>query len=277
MPDVDPSFARIRIIFEDHSLLSFVVLISKILVHLPSPISSVSSMLPVNTKGWYSFSFFLDFLLGFVLFFSLGQFFLVFAALGFILAALWLHLAFGVWPRLLALASLGPWLFVFWLLALASLGFLAFWLHLAFWLFGFTWLFGFLASPGFWLWHHLAFGFWRWLHLAFWLFGFTWLYGFLASLGFTWLHLALWLFGFTWLHLASLGFWLWLHLAFGFWLWLHLALGFWPVWLFGFLASLGFWLWLHLAFGFWLWLHLAFGLFGFLACWLLASPGFTNP
>ena len=226
MPDVDPSFARIRIIFEDHSLLSFVVLISKILVHLPSPISSVSSMLPVNTKGWYSFSFFwFSFRICFVVQSGAGFpcFCCTWLHFGFTLASLgftWL-LAFGLGFWLLALASLGPWLFVFWLLAF-GVGFtwlLAFWLHLAFWLFGFTWLlalaslgswlfgfiwlFGFLASPGFWLWLHPAFGFWL-LALASigsWLFGFTWLH-----LAF-WLHLAS--FGFTWLlALASPGFWL---------------------------------------------------------------------
>lgn len=110
-----------------------------------------------------------------------------------------------------------------------------------------------------------------------------------ASLGsWLWLHLA---FGF-WLLACKQTFvglawnWLWLHLALGFWLWLHLALGFWPFWFSGLLAFGFTWLYDTLkksAFGLWLFsssfVLLAFGswafwLFGF---WLLAcSIRFTS-
>ena len=93
--------------------------------------------------------------------------------------------------------AFGLWLFGFWFLAF---GFLAVWLFgiLAFWLFGILafWLFGCLAFGfGFWL---LAFGFWL-----------------LASVSF--FASDSWLMALRLLALASLGCWLWFHLAFGFW------------------------------------------------------------
>ena len=85
----------------------------------------------------------------------------------------------------------------------------------------------------FWL---LVFGFWLFGCLAVWHFGFlaVWHFGFLA----------VWLFGF----------WLWL-LAFGFWLLASVSFFASDSWLMALrllaLASLGCWLWFHLAFGFW--------------------------
>jgi hypothetical protein len=73
----------------------------------------------------------------FLLFFSLGQLFLVICCTWLHFGFTWLHLAVGVRPRafgfwLLALASLGPWFLAFWLLGVG---------------FGFSWLLA-LASPG---------------------------------------------------------------------------------------------------------------------------------